>query len=290
MESELPMLIDCISQKQASCLLIDSYFVTEKYLKKLHEALKIKGCTIAYIDDLQTLSCYDTDVIINYGVSQTPAKYTGVPSMLIGPKYTPLRAQFSQNNLSAKQIFAQNGLDIFISSGGIDSQNMSIDLINAIQNDIGLNTVNSKISIHVLTSKLNSHFEELISLSGKDKNIHIYEGISNVAEIMNKCDIAVSAGGTTLCELCALGIPAISYLNADNQRKGITEFDSCGVIPYAGDVTESTKKDAVIDNILKYLNNLCSLSDEERSDIKAKMHSYIDGLGAKRIADELANH
>lgn len=319
MKTELPALIDYLGQVDCSCLFIDSYFVTEEYLKNLHEALKIKGCKLAYIDDLQQLSHYDTDVIINYGVTNTPEKYADVPTKLIGPKFTPLRAQFSStssasateistNSASATEISTSTAsaekvnassdeLNIFISSGGIDTQNMSVSLIEAVRKqylDSSLQEANSKkLIFHVLTSKLNSHFDELISLSENAKNdngntiINIYEGVSDVASIMNKCDVAISAGGTTLSELCALGIPTISYLNADNQRKGIEEFDKNGIIPYAGDVTGENKKDAVINNILNILDKICNSTVNERREISNKMKNYIDGMGAKRIADEL---
>ena len=111
--------------------------------------------------------------------------------------------------------------------------------------------------------------------------------VSDVAGIMKQCDVAVSAGGTTLSELCAMGIPAISYLNADNQRKGIEEFARNEIIPYAGDVTDEKNKDAVIDNILKFINQFFNLPVSKQRDVSDKMRNYIDGQGACRIACEL---
>lgn len=37
----------------------------------------------------------------------------------------------------------------------------------------------------------------------------MYENISNINEVMRMCDIAVSAAGNTLYELCAVGTPTI---------------------------------------------------------------------------------
>ena len=288
METELPALIKILDKTACSCLLVDSYFVTESYLKQLHEALKARNCKLAYIDDLQQLSHYDTDVIINYGITDAPAIYQDVPTVLMGPSFTPLRAQFSNKSGDAQNVgnTDKNTTNIFISSGGIDSQNMSVLLINAIMNS-QLSVKDTTLSFHVLTSRLNSHFEELISLSDVDKNIHIYEGVSDVAGIMKQCDFAISAGGTTLSELCAMGIPAISYLNADNQRKGIEEFAKNEIIPYAGDVTDEKNKDAVIDNILKLINQFFNLPVNKQRNISDKMRNYIDGQGACRIACEL---
>lgn len=37
--------------------------------------------------------------------------------------------------------------------------------------------------------------------------------------LMQKADIAISAGGFTLYELCACGTPTITYCMADNQMR-----------------------------------------------------------------------
>lgn len=281
MEEELPSLKELLLKLNCGCLLIDSYFVTEKYLNSLHNALKECNCRLAYLDDLQKFSSYDLDIIINYGVNSVPKVYEGVSTKLIGSKYTPLRAQFG----NSPYLKASDDFNIFISSGGIDTQNMSASLINAINHRID---ISKKISFYVLTSKLNSHFDELTAMAENNDNIKIFAGITNVADIMKQCNIAISAGGTTLSELCALGIPTVSYLNADNQKAGIEEFNQNGIIPFAGDVTDENKKDAVIDNILNTVNIFINSSDEKIRNISDKMRSYIDGKGAQRIAKELA--
>lgn len=52
---------------------------------------------------------------------------------------------------------------------------------------------------------------------------------------MQKCDIAISAAGSTLYELCATGIPAITYTLADNQLIAAEQFDKQGIMLSAGD-------------------------------------------------------
>lgn len=39
-----------------------------------------------------------------------------------------------------------------------------------------------------------------------------------MSELMQQCDMAVSAAGSTLYELCACGMPTITYVLADNQK------------------------------------------------------------------------
>lgn len=40
--------------------------------------------------------------------------------------------------------------------------------------------------------------------------------MSDIENYMKRADVAVSAGGSTLYELCAVGTPTISYALADN--------------------------------------------------------------------------
>ncbi|WP_294379712.1 glycosyltransferase, partial [uncultured Clostridium sp.] len=46
--------------------------------------------------------------------------------------------------------------------------------------------------------------------------VYPYEN-ANMSELMKKCDIAVAACGSTLYELCAMKVPTIGIILADNQ-------------------------------------------------------------------------
>lgn len=46
-------------------------------------------------------------------------------------------------------------------------------------------------------------------------NIHLLTDVSDMAEYMKDCDIAITAGGVTTYELCACGIPSIMSKNAE---------------------------------------------------------------------------
>ena len=103
-----------------------------------------------------------------------------------------------------------------------------------------------------------------------------------MAGLLTRMDMAVSAAGTTLYELCACSVPTISYSFADNQIPGAVAFDRAGVIPYAGDLRKDSRAPLV--DIRKYITSL----DDERALAQASaMHSLIDGHGSERIAKEL---
>lgn len=45
--------------------------------------------------------------------------------------------------------------------------------------------------------------------------------------------------GTTLYELCAVGVPSVSFTTADNQLSAVKTFSDVQIIPYAGDACSS---------------------------------------------------
>ncbi len=271
LSKETGALFDCASQFGASALLIDSYFVTEEFFSKLHQATQKAGIKLAYLDDQQILSNYDVDVIINYSTVSEPVSYLSVPGKLCGKIYTPLRSQFIGRDFRVRNKVS----DLFISSGGTDPYGICLFLSETIKD----------MNLHILTGSYNRDIQKLRDLSVSKSSITLYEGITDVASVMLKCDIGICAGGTTLGELCAIGMPCVSYIIADNQRSGVMEFEKDGIIPCAGDFTKDPLEmpGILVDNIKK----LQSLSASERASISQKMRRYIDGTGASKIAKAL---
>lgn len=69
----------------------------------------------------------------------------------------------------------------------------------------------------------------------------------DIEKYMMEADIAISAGGSTLYELCAIGTPTISYSFADNQLDNVTKFAEDGLIAYAGDARYQNVVPKIID-------------------------------------------
>ena len=98
---------------------------------------------------------------------------------------------------------------------------------------------------------------------------------------MKSADIAVSAGGTTLYELCACGTPTISYAFADNQLNNVIQFQEDEIIDYAGDARCGN----LIEKILYYLEQYRSDKDLRLKRAR-KMQQLVDGNGSMRIVHE----
>ena len=107
-----------------------------------------------------------------------------------------------------------------------------------------------------------------------------------MSTLMRTCDIAISAAGSTLYELCAIGVPAIGFYFADNQRQNMETFGKMTPIMNAGDF--SIQEEAVFEFIEKGLRLLIE-SKQLREKISIAMRTLVDGKGAERLADAMMN-
>ena len=64
---------------------------------------------------------------------------------------------------------------------------------------------------------MHSDRKSLEQMALSHPGLRLYEHVAQMAELMQRCDLAVSAAGTTLFELCAAGTSAVSFTMADNQ-------------------------------------------------------------------------
>lgn len=269
LEEELPVLQSILSSTEESWIFIDSYYVTENYLSNLQ-----KFCRTAYLDDILAFD-YPVDMIINYDMEtgETPSCYRKAAQKLLGVSYTPLREQFQNVSYEVKPEVK----NILISTGGTDTYNVAGELLRKVLDNASLRTCH----YHIITSRFNSHFQELEQSASHNPAIHIHENVQDMAALMAECDLAVSAGGTTLYELCAVGVPAVSFALADNQLNAVETFSKSPIIPYAGDVRPSLT--AVTEAVILFLEE-SARSYERRKKSSQRMRAFIDGNGSSRIA------
>ena len=269
--SEILQMHNIIKKYNINKLLLDSYEVTPEYMKKLKKDVKL-----IYIDDINKFK-YPADIIVNYTYKTDMSiyeerQYTD-EIFLLGSKYIPLRSEFAAQPISINKKVE----NIFITTGGTDN----LDMITGILKKLSYRTDIDKI---VVTGRFYKHLDYLNDMAVSDSSIKVYNNISNICDVMKKCDIAISAGGTTLAELCACGIPTICFSIADNQLYGTEAYSNDGLMLYAGDAR--VQKDVVIRRISDNLELL--IKDYSfRQKIACKQKKIIDGKGSFRIAREI---
>lgn len=99
---------------------------------------------------------------------------------------------------------------------------------------------------------------------------------------MQAADLAVTAGGTTVYELCACGTPSVCYVLADNQLQNVQALTGAGLMLFGGDVREA----GGVVGMLRQIDRL--LADAFlRAEMSRRMQQLVDGKGAARIAEAI---
>lgn len=266
--------ITTVSSVSKSTILVDSYYVTEKYFKALNQVAKV-----AYMDDLRAFD-YDVDLVINYDVipsSRTEEyrlAYTKAKTTLLGAEYTPLREQFQNQSIALKETI-QN---VLITSGGSDPYHFT-EAISSF-----LIAQNFDFNMHIVVGRLFDNVAALETLSSEYPQIHLHQNVSDMAALMKQCDFAISAAGTTLYELCALGIPTISFTMADNQIIMAKTFAETGAVPYAGDIRSNPS--SVLNIVKEHLTSSMQNADNYNHQ-HLLMRQVTNGNGTILIAQKL---
>ncbi|MBA4444759.1 UDP-2,4-diacetamido-2,4,6-trideoxy-beta-L-altropyranose hydrolase, partial [Cylindrospermopsis raciborskii CS-506_C] len=110
---------------------------------------------------------------------------------------------------------------------------------------------------------------------------NFYENLPHLAQLMAHADLAIGAGGTTTWERLCLGLPSLVISIAENQVPACLALSDVGAIIYLG--TANTVK---IEDIQNSISSLFHNTDTLEK-ISYGCRHYVDGLGAKRLAEYL---
>lgn len=271
MDGEEDKLITLIRELKLDRLVIDSYQATASYLASINVVVPVM-----YIDDMSEEE-YSVDAILHYSQwaedNTYQKKYSATDvSLLVGMQYVPLREEFRKSTASEHREDS-----ILITTGGTDTYNVTYKVLCELQSRQEF----SDYKFEVIIGSLNQNKEILQGLQKKDKRIALHQNIKNMDEFMRKCRFAVSAGGTTLYELCACGIPTVCFSFADNQQGFTYEMGVHQIMRYAGDAREHADIAVlIVDELIVFY------SDRDKTvQYSQRMKDLVDGRGTRRIVD-----
>lgn len=256
-------------------ILVDSYYVTDAYLEKLRQFGKV-----FLLDDMSE-HAYPVDGVINYNAFAKEAAYqrlyadseTGIQTKCyIGSKYVPVRRQFLNREYGVGEAVK----DVLITTGGGDLDNIAGEMLQSIYRE--------GIDFHVVTGRFNPHLEELKKLEKTQKGVHIYHDVKDMAELMQRCDMAITAGGTTIYELAVLGIPFLCFSYARNQEALAEYIGTNQIAGYLGKYHQNQEE--VLRNLQKLFAEYCA-DRSLREMCYNRERTMIDGNGASRLAEIL---
>ena len=254
---------------ETSCaVLIDSYLAPESFYKMICSL----SCppVLSVIDDYNRIN-YKADILINHtvcGVKKMGYKNNPNTEYLIGNKYIILRDEFCSAPRKEINKIVRN---VLVTFGGMDYAGFIKKVARTL--------VSKGYHLHIISPSLKmSDFRGVSSIS-------LYRPLKakDMLKLMQKVDICVSAGGQTLNELAAIGVPTIGICFSDNQIGNLKYWEERGFLKNIGRYNDRDVYDKLVDNfrILSLRRN------RVRSNKAARL--VVDGLGAQRIALAIIN-
>lgn len=270
LEDDLRLTINLVKQHQPDLVVTDSYEIDQHYL----EQLKKLNVTLMSIDDLAQLH-FCSDIVLNQNIGAKASDYSTerYTKLLLGPQYALLRKEIRDRDFAKKtKSVAEN---ILITPGGSDSDNQTLKVVKALKG------IKNDIKVTVVMGP-NYQYEELLREEiGVNNRFFLVRDPQDIFDLMDKTDIAISAGGITCYELACLGIPNIILVLADNQKKtavGLQDYSTSINLGWFEDVTEEGIKEAVEDLIK---------NREKREAMSKKGKELVDGRGVERVVEEI---
>ena len=273
LEEELPILLPMLGEAEKSLILADSYFVTAEYLRQVRELMPV-----CYMDD-RGISSLPVDLLINYNIFAERSLYgegSGGTEYLLGTQFAPLRPEFQKASVPVRNRVKR----VLITTGGSDRYGLAGKILR----EALCGSQTEDLEYCVVSGIYNQHLPQLLELERHNENVHIFSNVSDMAELMRSCDIAVSAGGSTMYELCAVGVPILCFSFVDNQEKIVEGFRQKEVVCFGGNYLSQGERmiRLMIEHIALLRNSV-----ELRRSCSVKERELVDGQGAMRIASHL---
>lgn len=266
MEEEIPSFLPLLERERPELVILDSYFVSPKYMETIKSVSRL-----LYIDDLNTFD-YPSDAVVNYNIYGPELSYPQNKKYFLGPQYAPLRKEFQglKQRVVKKQVE-----NVLISTGGADPYHVALQCVKHLQE----HPLDKKVIFHLVVGAMNQDVEELHEIASELPFIKLHCQVKDMCSLMLQCDVAVSASGSTLYELCACGIPTVTYILADNQILGAQAFQKAGLMPCVGDIRINLSfVTQIFSKLQSFINDW-----QTRQEISNKMIRLVDGNGAKRL-------
>ena len=230
---------------------------------------------ILVIDDLadRPLSC---DLLVDYGRPDNgDGAYRGVLQrdcrMLLGPRYALLRREFRS---PAAKCRPGERARVLVFFGAVDRNGLTETVLDSLK----CAGIAEAAEIHVIVTAANPRREAIRSRA----DIVVHENVADMAQLMAGMDIAVGAGGVSLWERCAVGLPGIAVAVNENQAPGIRTAADAGAARHV-DVAELGRAEtfgALVSGLLA--------DAAQREEMAAAARRLVDGHGAERVADAMA--
>jgi UDP-2,4-diacetamido-2,4,6-trideoxy-beta-L-altropyranose hydrolase len=260
-----------LQNRKFDWLVVDHYGIDCRWELAMRSICK----NIMVIDDLAD-RCHDCDLLLDQNIVHGDDAYQNLihthAVKMLGPEFALLRPEFSHWKKSSLERRAKNNeiRTVLVTMGGVDQNNYTAQILKHLNN-----LMHTKIKeIIVILGNTSPHIRAVEKQAQKMSiKTYVKTNVSNMAEIMTNADLAIGAAGATTWERCCLGLPAIQFIIAENQKEGAICLAKTG----RAILVES------VDELKHELVNVKSLY----SSMSRSASDLVPGDGTKKVITEI---
>jgi UDP-2,4-diacetamido-2,4,6-trideoxy-beta-L-altropyranose hydrolase len=257
------------------------WVLLDHYRLSAAEEAALKGSRrLAVLDDLADRP-RPADLVINPGYGRLPGNYAGlVPEgarVLAGPQYAIVRPEFAAHRDQALRRRREGGhlRRVLISLGLTDVEGITARVVQILRPHL------EGLILDVAVAGSAPSLPALREQAKADGNLRLHVDNHAMAELMSQADIAVGAGGSSVWERATLGLPTVTVVLADNQRRMAETMTQVG-LTLAVDAQAADFEAQLVEAVRRLIDNPAL----RRWLFEAPCHA-CDGLGAERVAEAL---
>lgn len=268
---------EVLGNAAADWLIADHYAIDERWERELRPVYD----RLMVIDDLAD-RVHECDLLLDQNLGRQPADYANlIPEhsrILAGQQYALLRPEFAvQRPYSLARRAIPDLKRLLVTLGGVDTGNATYQVLNALTQS----PLPTDCHITAVIGSQSPSLDQVRALAARMPwTTEVLVDVSDMAKLMAESDLAIGAAGTTAWERCCLGLPTLTIVLADNQRRGAEALAACGAAFILG-------LDSLASELPEKLALLLSGNNLEQ--MQRVCLAVTDGNGTSQVVDELMN-
>ncbi len=262
-----------VHEHPADWLIVDHYALGVSWQRAIRGA----GCRLLVINDLPGQDI-DADILLDQNlIPDHAAQYVSHVSrecaLLLGPGFALLRPEFAamrQGSLRRRADGDCDSLLIFLGGGDVFEE-------TALMIRAAGDTIRKWRKVVVVVGQACSNIKQLEDMLVMRPGWQLHVQTEEMSRLLCEADIAITGGGSISWEKCALGVPSLAVVLAENQAPIVATLDMQGAVISLGELA-ALRCEAVT-------ARLNDLSVPQLLEMGTKAAEICRGDGAARVVD-----
>jgi UDP-2,4-diacetamido-2,4,6-trideoxy-beta-L-altropyranose hydrolase len=263
-----------VSGQQYDWLIVDHYALGLAWERAMADVAN----RIFVIDDLGRR--HDCHLLLDQNYANpTHALYADAADceLLLGPQFALLGPQFAALRPDSLRRRRDALSRVLVCMGGSDPCNETGKVLGGLAQ-----LPQEQLCIDVAIGSGNPHRRAVESACAGLRRATLHVQAANMAELMTAADCAICGAGNISWERCALGLPGLATIMADNQASAAEAVAAAGAHQLLG-----WRQNLVAED---YAHALLALDAAKLRRMSAMAAAICDGGGARRVAERLSRN